>query len=96
MDAWLELALNNPEWVATQRAAWELWNTPQEAGQPAPLFVQLDERNLWPLLDRLAKHFQRVEQRHREASQELLRMLEVGQFPHLYEGKVRQERRVAS
>jgi hypothetical protein len=65
---WLEIALAQPEWVATQKAAWERWNTPEFLGEPAPQFVLLSEETLWRALHQLEKRFGQVAQRHQVAA----------------------------
>lgn len=67
LPGWLRLALSRPEWVAQQRVAWERWNSREMFGRPAPQFLEITEENLGQLPDQLARHFERAEQRLREA-----------------------------
>lgn len=60
---WLKLALMNPDWVAQQSEAWTRWNTPGN-WNPAPQFFELKIENPHESVDRLAKHFQQLAERH--------------------------------
>ena len=71
MEKWLENALAHPDWVATQKSAWERWDRPESLGQAYPQFLQITEENLLQLPDLLAKHFRQRAQRHLAIAQAL-------------------------